>query len=151
MKPTPAGWPRIAPGLYYRDAAAMIDWLCQAFGFSVRLKVLGDDGRVRHSELALADGLIMVGMALDGPDRRFETDLLSPLDAGGNTQNPSLREVSGPPLREPWCAGPECQAARAGGAARARGERPESKARRVRGRLCAPPPGAQARLGYDIT
>ena len=29
----------------------------------------------------------MVGQALDGPGRRFETDLLSPLDADGNTQN----------------------------------------------------------------
>lgn len=31
---------------------------------------------------------------------------------------PSLREVSGPPLREPWCAGSQRQAGRAGGAAR---------------------------------
>ena len=76
MKPTPTGWPRIAPGLYYRDAAAMIDWLCQAFGFVVKLKVEGEDGRIQHSELLLADGLIMVGQALSGAGRRFETDLL---------------------------------------------------------------------------
>ena len=87
MKPTPTGWPRIAPGVYYRDAAAMIDWLCTAFGFTVRLKVLGEDGRIQHSELDLADGLIMVGQAQSGAARRFETDVLSPLDAGGNTQN----------------------------------------------------------------
>ena len=35
----------------------------------------------------MADGLIRVGQALSGPARRFETDHLSPLDAGCNTQN----------------------------------------------------------------
>ena len=50
------------------------------------------------------------------------------------------------PHSVPWCSGTECQAARAGGAARARGG------------LCAPPPGAaelgqaaQARLSCDVT
>ena len=87
MKPTPAGWPRISPGVYYRDAAAMIDWLCRAFGFEVRLKVLGDDGSIKHSELTLADGLIMVGEELSGDERRFDTDRRSPIAAGCNTQN----------------------------------------------------------------
>jgi uncharacterized glyoxalase superfamily protein PhnB len=36
MKPTPAGWPRISSGLYYRDPARMIDWLCEAFGPKTR-------------------------------------------------------------------------------------------------------------------
>jgi uncharacterized glyoxalase superfamily protein PhnB len=56
MKPTPLGWPRISSGVFYRDAAAMIDWLCRAFGFEVRIKVVDDDGRVEHSELAFGDG-----------------------------------------------------------------------------------------------
>ena len=70
----------------------------------------------------------------------------------------SLRKVSGPPLREPWCAGTQRQAARAGGAAGARAAGAGHTARRVRDDLRAPPPGAaelgqaaQARLGYDIT
>ncbi len=41
-KPTPAGWPRISPALYYDDAAKAIDLLCDAFGFEVRLKVEGE-------------------------------------------------------------------------------------------------------------
>jgi uncharacterized glyoxalase superfamily protein PhnB len=41
MKPTPTGWPRISSGVFYKDAAGMIDWLCDAFGFEVRLKVEG--------------------------------------------------------------------------------------------------------------
>jgi uncharacterized glyoxalase superfamily protein PhnB len=86
-KPPPAGWPRISPGVYYRDAAAMIDWLCQAYGFEVRLKVEGEGGRIEHSELCLGDGVIMVGEEMSGPARRFQTNRLSPLNAGCNTQN----------------------------------------------------------------
>ncbi len=87
MKPTPTGWPRISSGLYYKDAAAMIDWLCKAFGFEVRLKVEGDGGSIVHSELTLADGVIMVGGERSGVARRFETDCRSPLSAACNTQN----------------------------------------------------------------
>ena len=42
MKPTPKGWPRLSSALCYDNAAAAIDWLCNAFGFEVRLKVEGD-------------------------------------------------------------------------------------------------------------
>jgi uncharacterized glyoxalase superfamily protein PhnB len=66
MKKTPAGWPRITPAVYYEDPRAAIDWLCRAFGFEVRLKVEGEGGRIEHSELAFADGLIMVGTAGTG-------------------------------------------------------------------------------------
>jgi uncharacterized glyoxalase superfamily protein PhnB len=60
-KPAPPGWPRIASGVYYDDAETAIDWLCNAFGFMVRLKVAGDDGRIVHSELEFGDGMVMVG------------------------------------------------------------------------------------------
>jgi uncharacterized glyoxalase superfamily protein PhnB len=39
MKPAPYNFPHITSGLHYRDAPKMIDWLCAAFGFEVRLKV----------------------------------------------------------------------------------------------------------------
>jgi uncharacterized glyoxalase superfamily protein PhnB len=87
MKPTPPGWPRIASSLHYREAGTMIDWLCQAFGFEVQLKIEGEDGRIEHSELRLADGLIMVCEERMGDFRRFQTDGLSPLTAKGNTQS----------------------------------------------------------------
>lgn len=87
MNPTPAGWPRISSGLYYRDAAPMIDWLCRAFGFEVRIRVEGEGGRIEHSELTLGDGVIMVAQERVGAEQRFGTPLLSPLTAGGNTQN----------------------------------------------------------------
>lgn len=86
MKPTPAGWPRISPGVYYRDALAMLDWLPRAFGFTVQLKV-EEDGHLVHSQLVYGDGLIMVGEELAGEKRRFGINRLSPASAGCNTQN----------------------------------------------------------------
>jgi uncharacterized glyoxalase superfamily protein PhnB len=63
MKNPPPGWPRISTGIYYADAARAIDWLVGAFGFEVRLKIEGDDGRIEYSELTFHGGLIMVGDA----------------------------------------------------------------------------------------
>lgn len=63
MKNPPPGWPRISSAVYYEDAASAIDWLVSAFGFEVRLKIEGDDGRIVHSELTFDGGLIMVGDA----------------------------------------------------------------------------------------
>ena len=70
----------------------------------------------------------------------------------------SLREVSEPPLREPRRVGTQRQAARAGGAARARVASAGHTARRMRGELRTSPPGAaelgqaaQARISCDIT
>jgi uncharacterized glyoxalase superfamily protein PhnB len=87
MKPTPANFPRITSGLTYRDAAGMIDWLCAAFGFAVRLKVLGEDGSIRHSELTYGDGVIMIGGEEFGAQARWGVDRRSPHSIGGcNTQ-----------------------------------------------------------------
>ena len=94
MKPTPAGWPRISPGVYYRDALAMLDWLPRAFGFKVQQQVV-EDGHLVHSQLIYGDGLIMVGEELAADQRRFgidrlspaSADRLSPLNARCNTQN----------------------------------------------------------------
>jgi uncharacterized glyoxalase superfamily protein PhnB len=63
MKNPPPGWPRISTAIYYEDPARAINWLVSAFGFEVRLKVEGEDGRIEHSELTFHGGLIMVGDA----------------------------------------------------------------------------------------
>ena len=86
LKPTPPGWPRISSSLYYDDAAKAIDWLCDAFGFEVRLKVEGEGGRIEHSELVFGDGLVMVAGAADKADKFPQ--IRSPRQVGGaNTQN----------------------------------------------------------------
>ena len=84
MNPTPKGWPRISSALYYKDAGKAIDWLCEAFGFEIRLKVEGEGGRIEHSELVLGGGLVMVGEAggHGRPHHHAPADL-----GGGNTQN----------------------------------------------------------------
>ena len=61
MKPTPPGWPRISQALYYTEAAKAIDFLVDAFGFEVRIRVVGENGRIEHSELTFGEGLVMVG------------------------------------------------------------------------------------------
>ena len=84
VKNPPSGWPRISSALFYDEPAKAIDWICEAFGFDVRLKVEGEGGRIEHSELVFDGGLIMVGGAgetgrTDRPERR------SPKSLGGAT------------------------------------------------------------------
>ena len=86
MKATPPDWPRISSGLYYRDPKGMIDWLCRAFGFEVRIMVEGEDGRIEHSELTYGEGLIMVGGERTDAATRWGVAFRSPLTAGCNTQ-----------------------------------------------------------------
>ena len=66
MKPAPSDWPRVSSSIFYQDAARAIDWLCEAFGFEVRLKVEGDGGRIEHSELTYGEGLLMISQ--EDPD-----------------------------------------------------------------------------------
>jgi uncharacterized glyoxalase superfamily protein PhnB len=90
MKSPPAGWPRISSCVFYDDPQAAIDWLCQAFGFEVRLKVEGDNGEIVHSELELAEGLIMVGGTgrSDAGKEAYQAKQASPKGHGGiNTQS----------------------------------------------------------------
>jgi uncharacterized glyoxalase superfamily protein PhnB len=86
-KPAPADWPRISSSIFYDDAARAIDWLCEAFGFEVRLKIEGPGGRIEHSELDFGDGMIMVGEAGGKSTRKNPLPCKSPraLD-GANTQ-----------------------------------------------------------------
>jgi uncharacterized glyoxalase superfamily protein PhnB len=56
----------IYPCLTYADARAAVDWLCHAFGFSQQLLVPGPDGTIRHSELSLGGGVVMVSSPRPG-------------------------------------------------------------------------------------
>src|SRR4051812_31359738 len=75
MSPLPTDWPRISSSLFYDEPAKAIDWLCGAFGFSVRLKVEGADGGIEHSELELGSGLIMVSSSRKSPRFRSPRSL----------------------------------------------------------------------------
>jgi uncharacterized glyoxalase superfamily protein PhnB len=90
MKPSPPGWPRISSAVFYEDAAQAIDWLCNAFGFEVRLKVEGEDGGIQHSELVYGEGVVMVASSTK-PPRPENTYRRSPRTLGGaNTQSMML-------------------------------------------------------------
>jgi uncharacterized glyoxalase superfamily protein PhnB len=79
--PLPSDWPQLSTALYYDDAAKAIDWLCTTFGFKVRIKVEGEDGKIRHSELDFEGALVMVAQAGREQGR-------SPASLGGaNTQS----------------------------------------------------------------
>ena len=81
----------MSSALSYDDAAAAIDWLCRAFGFAVRIKVQGDDGRIQHSELMWGESVIMVAQAGRRPDRPTWPAGASPNSLGGvNTQSVML-------------------------------------------------------------
>src|SRR5882672_11061686 len=66
--------------LRYRDVAAAIDWLCNAFGFEKHLVVSGDSGAVRYAELTFGNGMIMLGPVEDSGLDKFMTQ---PADTGG--------------------------------------------------------------------
>ena len=61
---TPTEAPRIYPALRYRNAAKMIDWLCEAFGFEIRARH-GEGDIVHHAELTFGSSMIMLGTARD--------------------------------------------------------------------------------------
>jgi len=88
MKPLPKGWPRLSSAVYYNEASKAIDWLCAAFGFEIRLKVEGNDGRINHSELTYGEAVVMVSQSGANPNHPGFPPGASPLSIGGsNTQS----------------------------------------------------------------
>ena len=56
----PEGYNRVSPYLLYEDAAAAIDFLTRAFGFTEKLRMANDDGSVGHAELEFGDSVVML-------------------------------------------------------------------------------------------
>jgi uncharacterized glyoxalase superfamily protein PhnB len=69
----------IFPILRYTDARAAIRWLCAVFGFRERFSVPETGQFVRHAQLSLGTGLIMLGSDRDD-------GLKSPQTLGAATQ-----------------------------------------------------------------
>ena len=85
MKPPPKDWPRISSAIVYQDAAKAIVWLCDAFGFEVRLKVEGEGGRIEHSELTYGEGLVMISQEDPVSDRPWKRAMRSPRSLDNQT------------------------------------------------------------------
>jgi uncharacterized glyoxalase superfamily protein PhnB len=75
----------MSSAVVYRDAAAAIQWLCDAFGFEVRLKIEGDKGQIEHSELTYGEGLIMAAQESPEAERPWKRKLRSPKSLSGAT------------------------------------------------------------------
>src|SRR5262249_39604316 len=77
------------PCLRYRDAKAMIDWLCSTFGFECHAVYEDGKGGIAHAELTLGPGMIMLGSVREGDDP-FGRLQSTPTALGGTTQSPYL-------------------------------------------------------------
>lgn len=73
--------PCIYPTFRYRDAAKMIDFLCDAFGFRVHAKYM-DGAFVAHAQLAFGPSMIMLGSVRDDDYGRM---VGGPADGGKST------------------------------------------------------------------
>ena len=66
--------PQVIPYLLYADAGAAMDWLIKTFAFIERVRDRRSNGTVRHGELLLDNGgVIMLGSP--GPDFRGPREL----------------------------------------------------------------------------
>lgn len=77
----------VIPCLRYHDAPAMLDWLCEVFGFARHLVVEDGAGGIAHAQLALGDGMIMLGSARDDAFGRLQK---TPRLLGGVSQSAYL-------------------------------------------------------------
>ena len=82
--------PRIYPTFRFRDAAAMIDWLRDAFGFTVKARYEDDKGVVGHAELALGSSIIMCGQAQED---EYGNIVGQPGDQGGKSLYVAVEDV----------------------------------------------------------
>jgi PhnB protein len=86
--------PQVIPYLLYADAGAAMDWLIKTFAFTERVRDKRSDGTVRHGELLLDNGgVIMLG----SPGAGFR----GPRELGEVTQVQciTVADVPGAPLR----------------------------------------------------
>jgi len=56
----------VVPKLIYADVAHAVDWLCNAFGFTLRLSVRDGGGAIGHAQLHVGSGAVMLGPARTG-------------------------------------------------------------------------------------
>ncbi len=72
--------PQVVPYLLYADADAAMDWLIKTFNFTERVRDTRSDGTVRHGELLLDNGGVIMlgspGTGFRGPARLGEVTQL---------------------------------------------------------------------------
>lgn len=65
---------QVIPMLDYEDGPAAMEWLAEAFGFREVTRMIGEDGRLAHGEMATGGGSIFLGSVphYEGPKRHRE-------------------------------------------------------------------------------
>ncbi|NND05562.1 MAG: glyoxalase [Saprospiraceae bacterium] len=71
----------LIPTLRYHDPAKAITFLSEAFGFEEKAAFKNDEGIVIHAELAIGDGILMIGWT--GYDSPFGQFLIHPDETKG--------------------------------------------------------------------
>jgi PhnB protein len=67
VKPIPAGYHSITPGMNLKDAAKAIEFFKKAFGAEEKLRMPGPDGKIVHCEMVIGDSHLMFGDAVRDP------------------------------------------------------------------------------------
>ena len=79
----------VIPGLRYRNAMMMIDWLCETLGFEKKAVYIGPGDVVLHAQLTFGNGMIMISSVDNATDAA--TLIRQPDELGGaETQAPCL-------------------------------------------------------------
>jgi uncharacterized glyoxalase superfamily protein PhnB len=79
----------VIPGLRYKNAIAMIDWLCGTFGFEKQAVYTSPNGAVMHAQLTFGNGMIMIGSVEN--ESKASSLMKQPNEIGGaETQTPYL-------------------------------------------------------------
>ena len=73
------------PTISYKDPAAAIAWLRDAFGFQDHLIVPGDDNKIIHAELRLGEVIVMISAVHSGSP--YSKLIMHPEDSGGFETN----------------------------------------------------------------
>jgi uncharacterized glyoxalase superfamily protein PhnB len=96
--------PQVVPYLLYEDAAAAMDWLIRVFGFTERVRDRESDGTVRHGELLLGNGgVIMLGSPgadFRGPARLGEVTQLLCITIPGLAAHRERAQAAGADVSE---------------------------------------------------
>lgn len=82
--------PRIFATFQFRDASKMIDWLVDAFNFTVHARYEDDEGQVSHAELAFGSSIIMCGQARD---TEYSAMVGKPGEQGGKSLYVAVEDV----------------------------------------------------------
>lgn len=72
----PEGYQNVIPYLSYEDAPAAVEFICNAFGFTERMRMPGPEGILMHAEVAYGDSVLMLSSAMP------EMGVVSPKGAG---------------------------------------------------------------------